>query len=255
MKTLRPFFTLILLILLSSQSYGQKQVINESIEDSVIIDDTEIPFLFYGNERPSHASIIWFEPHYGDFTEQAVAHRLATQGFSVYQPNWFETFFLPRAYSSMAEMDGDLIAKFIHWVKQKTNQPVYLVGASRGAVTALNGIAVDASAVTGMVLLNPSIYLQKPEPMQPIRFVPAAKRCPVPITILQPGQSTRIWWMEEVENTLREGGASVTSILISGVRDGFWQRPDITPQEVGRKSRFHLDIISAINSLETLNEN
>ena len=161
MKTLRPFVTLILLVLLSSQSHGQKQVIKESIEDSVLIDDTEIPFLFYGNERPPKASIIWFEPHYGDFTEQAVAHQLTTQGFSVYQPNWFETFFLPRAYSSMAEMDGALIAQFIHWVKQKTNQPVYLVGASRGAVAALNGIATDASAVAGMVLLNPSIYPAK----------------------------------------------------------------------------------------------
>lgn len=255
MKTLRPFFTLILLVLLSSQSYGQKQVIKESIEDSVLIDDTEIPFLFYGNERSSKASIIWFEPHYGDFTEQTVAQQLSTQGFHVYQPNWFETFFLPRAYSSMAEMDGDLIARFIHWVKQKTDQPVYLVGASRGAVAALNGIAADASAVAGMVLLNPSIYLHKPEPMQPVHFVSTAKRCPVPITILQPDQSTRIWWMEEVENTLREGGASVTSILIPGVRDGFWQRPDITPQEASRKSRFHLDIISAINTMETLNEN
>lgn len=255
MKTLRPFFTLILLVLLSSQSYGQKQVIKESIEDSVLIDDTEIPFLFYGNDRASKATIIWFEPHFGDFSEQAVAYQLASQGFSVYQPNWFETFLLPRAYSSMAGMDGNLIAQFIHWVKQKSNQPVYLVGANRGAVVALNGIAADSSNVAGLVLLNPSIYLHKPKPMHPVRFVPAAKRCPLPIVILQPGQSTRIWWMEEVENTLREGGASVTSALIPGVRDDFWQRGDITPQEVGRKSLFHLDIISAINTLEHLNDN
>ena len=251
MKMLRPFFALIVLILISGQSYGQKTI----VEDSVLIDDTEIPFLFYGNDKISKATIIWFEPHYGDFTEQAVAHQLSTQGFNVYQPNWFEAFFLPRAYSSMAQMDGKLIAQFIRWVKQKTDQPVYLVGASRGAVAALNGIAAKATDVTGLVLLNPSIYLKKPEPMQPVLFVPAAKRCPVPIVILQPDQSTRIWWMEEGESILREGGAPVSSTLIPGVRDGFWQRPDITPQEVGRKSLFHLDIISAINTMETLNEN
>lgn len=251
MKMLRPFFTLIVLILLSGQSYGQKTI----VEDSVLIDDTEIPFLFYGNDRASKATIIWFEPHYGDFTAQAVAYQLAAEDFSVYQPNWFEAFFLPRAYSSMVQMDGELITQFIQWVKQKSNKPVYLVGASRGAVAALNGIAADAADVTGLVLLNPSIYLQKPEPMQPVLFVPAAKHCPVPIVILQPDQSTRIWWMEEVESILREGGATVSSTLIPGVRDGFWQRPDITPQEVGRKSLFHLDIISAINTMETLNEN
>lgn len=246
---MRPFITLILVLLLSSQSYGQQIV----IDDSAQIDDTEIPFLLYPSKSPGK-TIIWFEPHYGEFTSQPVAAALAQQGITVYQPNWFETFFLPRSYSSPAMMDGKLIAAFIQYVKQKETGPVYLLGASRGTVAALNGIATDNSNINGLIALNPSIYLRKPEPMQPIEFVPAASKCPVSIMILQPKQSTRIWWMDEVESILRSGGATVRSQFISDVRDGFWQRPDLTDDEISRKKRFHLDIMAAIDTLETLDE-
>lgn len=246
---MRPFITLMLLLLLCSQSYGQQIV----IDDSAQIDDTEIPFLLYPSKSPKK-TIIWFEPHYGEFTSQPVAAALAQQGITVYQPDWFETFFLPRSYSSPAEMDGKIISAFVHYVKQKESGPVYLVGAGRGTVAALNGIAVDSSHINGLIALNPSIYLRQPQPMQPVEFVPAAAECSIPVVILQPNQSTRIWWMDEVENTLRSGGATVHSRLIPDVRDGFWQRPDLTKSEISRKRRFHLDIMAAIDILETLNE-
>lgn len=247
---MRPLITLILLLLLfSRQSCGQAIV----VEDNAQIRDTEITFLLYPSKF-SEKTIIWFEPHYGEFSQQPVAKALAQHGITVYQPNWFESFFLPRSYSSPTEMNGKLMAEFVHYVKQKETGPVYLIGASRGTVAALNTISADASDISGLIALNPSIYLRKPQPMQPIEFVPAATRCTLPVVILQPKKSTRIWWMDEVENVLSTGGAKVISKLIPNVRDGFWQRSDLTESEISRKKLFHLDIMSAIATLETLNE-
>lgn len=247
---------LLLLCLLAATLFspGYAHVLVE--EDSAQIGETEIPFLRYRDTTAPNSKgvLVWYEPHYGDFKAQPVARRLAEHGFIVIQPNWFEAFFLPRSYASFGEMDNQVMNDFVVHVKPNQRTPVYLIGASRGAVAALKTQTSQNAQVRGLIALNPSIYKQKPEPFQPVTFVDAAGHCSVPVVILQPKQSTRIWWMNEVEKILASGGAKVRSVFLDNVRDGFWQRPDITQAEVARKAVFHQDIIAAINTLETLNE-
>ena len=246
---MRPILTF-LILLFAFPASGIGQVV---VEDSAEIGDTEIPYLHYQAQSPV-ASLIWFEPHYGEFRQLEVAQALARQGFEVWQANWFDTFFLPRAYSSLSEMDGNVIAAFAHWVNQRSGKPVYFVGAGRGTVAALNGLATPDNEVKGLIALNPSIYLTPPEPFQQVSFVDSAKHCATPVMILQPQMSTRIWWMEEVERVLKSGGAQVQSRFLPKVRDEFWQRPDLNKDEIARKQQFHQDIIDAIHALEPKHE-
>lgn len=210
-----------------------------AVRDIGLADGTQVPVDIQApTAAPGGAVVLWLPSGFNSAAaEQPIAQRLATLGLEVWQADVLAARLLPALESSLDQVPADDVAQLIDAAHQGGKR-VYLLAAARAAVLALRaaqvrgaGAAPQRSALSGIILLHPNLYVGPPPPGREADYHPVVAHTRVPVFILQPELSPWRWRLPRTQAELERGGAPVFTRLLANVRDRFYFRPDATAVE------------------------
>lgn len=197
---------------------------------------SEVPVQVHA--APGPLRVVWLPSGFNSMTaEVPVAAALAQQGVEVWQADVLEGRLLPPLESSLEQVPAGDIAALIDQARTGSRR-VLFIATARAGILALQGVADwqakhprEASAVAGVILLHPNLYVGPPEPGREAEYHPVVARNRVPVFILQPEQSPWRWRLNATRAALERAGTPVYTRLITDVRDRYYFRPDATGSE------------------------
>ncbi len=183
---------------------------------------------------------IWLTGQYGRTEEEhKAAADMAARGVETWIADFLEPYFLPLVPSSWNQIPDQDLAEWLEAVRQR-NPERRIVLVSTGRVSSLVLRAVrswrarfgqgSAKPVDGALLMFPLLY-QELEPGETPEYDPVVNQTQMDLVILQPKSSAGYWWRERLKNVLEVAGSHVRMEVLPGLRDGFYRRSDINPQE------------------------
>ncbi len=171
-----------------------------------------------------------------------LAARLAGAGIETWLADLHAAYFVDIGRASVAAFPDEDVAALIDAVHRSSDRRVVVVGGGRGAANVLGGIrALQVSArpmsVVGAVLFSPLLHVA-PTPGEAAAWLPVARATNVPVFIVQPGNSTAAWRIDEAARVLREGGSPVFLKRLPGVQSGYLAREeDANDADLAARSR------------------
>jgi thiol-disulfide isomerase/thioredoxin len=148
-------------------------------------------------------------------------------------------WFLPPGRTSLTEVPvEDVVELIARSVPSDPERRLFILTAERGSILSLMAInrwlqeGGDRNRLAGIYLLHPNLMNNTPEPGQPVIYHDVIEYAAMPVYILQPGSSSKVWYLDSVVNRLQSGGAQVFTQIIPGVADGYQTRPEATDEEV-----------------------
>ncbi len=194
------------------------------------------------------ARVLWISSEYGVLeSEKALAKQLAAYGVESWFVDFYEALFLAPTVSALQQIKPQWLATLFnewygkHQPSQQSNFPHWVLSANQGAKLALQAVVLGASGPQsphadlstqreinhlGLVLLNPNLYIQTPQPGQSAEYVDITSQIDLPITILQAELSPWKWHVNELISQLSSGGSDVFVNVLPQVRDRFYFRAD-----------------------------
>lgn len=206
-----------------------------SLFSASVLAKGDLQFATYEADAPK-ALVLWLPSERGVLPqEQTYAQQLAQKGTTVWMPDFFESYFLPIAPSSllkvpMAEV-GEVIKQF---VKTQPELPHYIMTSNRTAALVLKWWVEEPRSNLGVVLINPNTFVSTPEPGQTAQYWPEVQRVNAPIYILQAELSPWRWHISSLVETLEAGGSDVFMQMQHKLRDRYYFRKDASEFEKDR---------------------
>lgn len=222
----------------------------------VLASGNEVPLDTYPAE--GNTLLLWFMCDEGHGSgESRLGSELAQRGVETWIPDLLDAHFLPRLPSSLKEVPAQEISEVIAHTAAASQKNIVLVTAGHGAATILTGArlwqerAIDPARnrLKAVILLYPDLYETLPAPGVDGQYHPAVSRNRLPIFIYQPQQSPGLWWLGAHKAALGHDGVTVKSVVLPGVRNHFFVRPDQTPEESAATARLPELIQEAIKEL------
>ncbi|HHS99269.1 MAG TPA: TlpA family protein disulfide reductase, partial [Thiomicrospira sp.] len=187
------------------------------------------------------ARLLWLPSEYGVLPqEQHIAKQLAQHGMESWFVDLYEAMFLSPTPSAVDDIPSDLIAKLIAYAKLD-GKPLWVVAPNKAAQLAVRGLVENqptAQNYTGLILINPNLYLNTPKPGQEARYWSQVSAVNLPISILQAEQSPWRWRVTQLADELQNSGSDVFVQIQPQARDRFYFRPDAL--EIERDITEHL---------------
>jgi len=182
--------------------------------------------------------LLWIPSEYGlgAGAERELAEGLAGQGFEVWLVDLHSSFFLAPGRSSLMEVPLEAVVGLID-VAQPDRGRLYLFSYGRGAALALMAARrwreehPQAGPLGGALLIHPNLLAATPEAGAEASYLPIASQSNLPIYLLQPRNSAKFWYLQDLVAKLEAGGSSVFVQPLPGVTDGYQVRNDATPFE------------------------
>lgn len=170
--------------------------------------------------------------------EYQAGEYLAKQGIETWVADFFSGYFLSPGMSSARKIpDADLIAWLEQVQKQSGKREIVFIAAGHMAQPALRLAELwqarlgKQATIRGAVFLFPLLY-DDVEPGQEPIYDATVQRAKLNIAFLQPQAAAGFWWRERLKAALGSGGSKVKLTVLSGLRDGYYRRPDATPEEL-----------------------
>lgn len=184
---------------------------------------------------------VWLTGQYGTSKEeQKAAADLARKGVETWLTDWLAPYFLPLLASSWNQIPERDLQDWLEALHRRNpGKRIVLIASGHVAATALrlaNGWQArqnDAAVKTlaGALLMWPLLY-QELAPGEEPEYDPIVRQTQLDLVILQPKSSAGYWWRERLKGFLETAGSRVWLNVLPGLRDGFYGRSDITPQEI-----------------------
>ena len=184
----------------------------------------------------------------------AQAEKIRALGIEVWRAEIFGARFLPSLESSLDQVPESDIGALIEAARQRGKR-VTLLASARAGLLALRGAQAwqkahpTDSALDGVILLHPNLYLAPPEPGREPEYHPQVTRTRLPVHIVQPEKSPWFFQLEKLQAALERGGARVSVQVISGVRDRYYFRADATDTENVEAARLAQVVNRGIDAL------
>lgn len=171
--------------------------------------------------------VLWVANQYGDMAgPDSVAHALARRGATVWMVDVMDSLFLPRSDVNVRELDGEPVGSLIERAI-KEDRPTVVVAADRMAVPTLRGMrwwqerTDDPAALTGAVLLFPSLYRGAPVAGEEPELFSIVDATNLPVMLLQPERGVYRHRLLDLRERFLEGGSDLFIKMIPEVRDYF----------------------------------
>lgn len=202
--------------------------------------------------------LLWFMCDEGHGSgESRLAGELAQRGVETWIPDLLDAHFLPRLPSSLKEVPAQEISEVIAHTIASSPKNIVLVTAGHGTATILTGARLwqeraaepARSRLKAVILLYPDLYEIPPAPGVDGQYHPVVGQNRLPVFIYQPQQSPGLWWLGAHKAALGHDGVTVKSVVLPGVRNHFFVRPDQTPEESATTARLPELIQDAIKEL------
>lgn len=192
----------------------------------------------------TQARLLWLPSEYGVLPqERQLAEGLAPFGIESWFVDVYEAMFLPPTASAVDEVPTEWIVSLIQKAQkqsQQDNVPLWIIAPNKAAQLALRGL-VDFQQTpqnhVGLILLNPNLYLNTPNPGEEAEYWSQVKALNLPVSILQAEQSPWRWRVTALAEQLQTSGSDVFVQVQKQARDRFYFRPDALPEERNLSTR------------------
>lgn len=192
----------------------------------------------------------------GGEPDAAQAEKIRALGIEVWRADIFGARFLPNLESSLAQVPESDISALIDAARARGKRVTLLASASAGLL-ALRGAQAwqnahpKETALDGVILLHPNLYLAPPEPGREPEYHPQVKRTRLPIHIVQPEKSPWLFQLDKLQVALESGGSHVSLQPLLGVRDRYYFRADATDAENAESARLPQVVNRGIETLRS----
>jgi thiol-disulfide isomerase/thioredoxin len=199
--------------------------------------DTEVPVTAHEATRPG-ALVLWLPTGFGASPEDArMAEALAARGVTVWRADVIYGRLLPPGESSLERVPAEDVARLIDHAQRTTGRRVWLLASARAGLLAVRGAHAwrrqhpQGTALAGLLLLHPNLFLAPPEPGREAEYHPQVSQLRFPVYLMQPELSPWHWRLERTVEELHKGGAVISVERKPGLRDRYYFRPDATDAE------------------------
>ena len=182
--------------------------------------------------------------------EIQASQKLAVQGVEVWSLDPLSAYFLPQLSRSMDAISQQDMAD---WLRSAlaSGKRVSVFAVSRAAVPVLRAAALLKPAQRrqiGVVLMYPNVY-QVAEPLAAPDYLDIGPLKGLRVRILQPRRSAATPWLPGLVKHLKGYGATVESVVLENVREGYWARETPTEFEIAESRRMDGLLLRELNVL------
>lgn len=220
-------------------------------------DGAELTILKKGSTGES--LLIWIHSEVGpQAIHSTLTALISKQSVEVWQVDLLEARFLPLVASSLDKIPASDISSLIHYARQQTRKPIYIITSGRGVIPVLRGSHhwqveyPNDMAIAGVILISPKLYIEIPDVGKAAELMPIVKSTNLPIFLLQPDKSPWYWKLNQIMPALEKTGSDLFVRIIRGVRDRFYFRPDAMKIEQQITKKLPLFITEGMNLLASL---
>ena len=189
--------------------------------------------------------------------EEKAAADMAAKGVETWITDCLAPYFLPMLPSSWNQVPDKHMADWLETLhRQNPGKRIVLIATGHAANLALRAAnhwkARDAGGtanpLAGALLMWPLLY-QELVPGQEPNYEPVVRQTRMDLVILQPKSSAGYWWRERLKGFLEGAGSRVWLNVLPGLRDGFYRRGDINPQEISAGARLGEILLDGLKPL------
>ncbi|OOG27191.1 thiol-disulfide isomerase [Thioalkalivibrio denitrificans] len=173
---------------------------------------------------------VWILNQYGERPgSERQAARLAERGATVWQVDLLDSLLLQRDNETARSLDGEPVAALLEAAVESGTGPVVAVACDRMSTPLLRGLrlwqerADDDTAVAGAVLFYPNLYRGTPVAGEDPELLGIAGATGLPVAVLQPELGVHRQRLNDLLDTLRQGGSVAYGWLIPRMRDYYLQ--------------------------------
>jgi thiol-disulfide isomerase/thioredoxin len=178
--------------------------------------------------------LVWLASEYGVLAqEKRIATELAQAGLESWLVDFYEPLFLAPTAQAVEQVPSQWVAELIGKARED-GLPLWIVAPNKAAQLAVRGLhemQIASLSGVGLILINPNLYLQTPQPGQTAQYWPQTRQVNLPVGIVQGALSPLRWRLEDLSAALAEGGSEVFVALQPKVRDRYYFRADALPVE------------------------
>lgn len=242
-------FRVLMLCALAWLLAGKAQAVQWQ-ESLLEIGEAEIPVYSVLPDGEARAQVLWLPSENGLLVEEReLAEQLAQKGIAVTLLNPYEALFLAPTPSAFEQIPQKWIRLLIAEMEHR-DLPIWLIAPNKAGVLALKALETmqldQPTRFVGLVLINPNLYLNTPEPGKKAEFWPQVENANLPISIVQGELTSLRWRLPEMQHALSEQGSDVFVQLLPEVRDRFYFRPDAMAIEKQAAKQFSGQVIEAM---------
>lgn len=242
-------FRVLIFLALAWLLVGKAQAVQWQ-ESLLEVGEAEVPVYRVLPDGEARAQVLWLPSENGLLLEEReLAQQLAQKGIAVTLINPYEALFLAPTPSAFEEIPEKWIRLLIAEMEH-IDLPIWLIAPNKAGVLALKAIETmqldQPTRFIGLILVNPNLYLNTPEPGKKAEFWPQVENANLPISIVQGELTSLRWRLPEMQQALSKEGSDVFVQLLPEVRDRFYFRPDAMPVEKQAAQQFSGQLIEAM---------
>lgn len=214
---------------------------------SIKLADTSVTLQALTSTKTStgvQGRLLWLPSEYGVLpAEKKLAEQLADYGIESWFVDLYEPLFLSPTPSSVDQIPTEWLAQLIALAQtgvateqggEPATAPLWVVAANKAGQLAVRGLHTyqqTSKHHLGLILFNPNLYLNTPEPGEEAQYWPQVTALNLPVSILQAELSPWRWRVSSLAESLTTAGSDVFIHLQPNARDRFYFRPDALPVE------------------------
>jgi thiol-disulfide isomerase/thioredoxin len=206
--------------------------------------------------------LLWLPAEYGlnGAIERELAAAVASQGVEVWQVDLHASYFLAPGRNSLEQVAREDMRELLQRA-QPAQGRLFLFSYGRGAALALEaarlwqlGATQDAAPLGGAVLLHPNLMAGTAQAGEGAEFLPITTASNLPLFIMQPQNSAKRWYRQELAERLQRGGSDLFYRPLADVSDGFQVRDDASAHEVQVRRELPAMVATALHLLAPYGE-
>ncbi|WP_319380397.1 TlpA disulfide reductase family protein [Thiomicrorhabdus sp.] len=177
--------------------------------------------------------LIWFTEGYADRTSfKHLVTQLNDEGYSLWQVDLLESYFLERTPSNVRRLSGEGVAAVLAHA-QTAERPFVPVSTGRMSLALLRGVRLwqlaeqpekGHGALQQVVLFFPNLYDAAEKAGDAPQLFPIVSASSLPVTLVQPGEGTYKWKTGDLQQALEKQHSQVTIAGVPKVRDWYFLR-------------------------------
>ncbi|WP_319558158.1 TlpA disulfide reductase family protein [Thiomicrorhabdus sp.] len=235
-------FSLILLSWFPGAFAEAAEDFNLSTESNEELTVHVFPATFPDANKPL---LVWFTEGYADRSSfKHLITQLNDEGYSLWQVDLLESYFLERTPSNVRRLSGEGIAAVLQHA-QENGQPFVPISTGRMSLILLRGARLWQLAdrpekgyggLQQVVLFFPNLYDAAEKAGDAPQLFPIVSASSLPVTLVQPGEGTYKWKTADLQQALETHHSQVTIAGVPKVRDWYFLRRQAEVNEVETKA-------------------
>ncbi len=191
--------------------------------------------------------------------ERQLAAAIADNGIEVWLVDLHGSYFMPPGRSSLDDIPREDIRELMTTAHSDTSQ-LFLLSYGRGAALTLEAARLwqlqrsgNDKPLGGAVLLHPNLMAGSARAGEEASLLPITDAVNLPLFILQPLNSAKRWYQQELVERLQRGGSDIYYRTLPNVSDGFQVREDANEYELEVREKVPEMVHSALSLLGSYN--